>query len=47
VASKSSTSAERVVAEVLVRDVRVRVMAGADAAQVADLVRALSGGLAC
>jgi transposase-like protein len=45
--SKPMTSTERVVAEVLVRDVRVRVLAGADAAQVADLVKALSGGGAC
>jgi transposase-like protein len=45
--SKLVTSTERVVAEVLVRDVRVRVLAGADAAQVADLVKALSGGVAC
>ena len=45
--SKPATSTERVVAEVLVRDVRVRVLAGADAAQVADLVKALSGGGAC
>jgi transposase-like protein len=46
-ASKLVASAERVVAEVLVRDVRVRVLAGADATQVADLVKALTGGLAC
>lgn len=46
-ASRPVVLAERVVAEVLVRDLRVRVLAGADAAQVADLVKALSGGSAC
>ena len=46
-ASKPVTSAERVLAEVLVRDLRVRVLAGAYAAQVANLVKALSGGIAC
>ena len=45
--SKPVASAERVVAEVLVRDVRVRVLAGADAVQVADLVKALTGGTLC
>lgn len=39
---------ERVVAEVLIgRDVRVRVLDGADMEQVTGLVRALAGGLAC
>jgi transposase-like protein len=46
-AASKPVAAERVVAEVLVREVRVRVLAGADAAQVADLVKALSGGSAC
>ena len=46
-ASKRSSCSERVVAEVLVRDVRVRVLDGADAVQVASLVKALTGGLAC
>jgi hypothetical protein len=35
------------VAEVLVRDVRVRVLDGADAAQIAGLVKALAGGETC
>jgi hypothetical protein len=39
---------ERVIAEVLVgRDVRVRVLGGADMDQVSRLVRALSGGASC
>jgi transposase-like protein len=46
-APKPVASAERVVAEVLVRDVRIRVLAGADAVQVADLVKALTGGRSC
>jgi transposase-like protein len=37
----------RVVAEVVVRDVRVRVLEGADASQIVSLVKALTGGLAC
>lgn len=46
-APKPVTPTERVMAEVLVRDVRVRVFAGADALQVRDLVKALTGGAAC
>ena len=46
-ASKPIAVVERVVAEVLVRDVRVRVLDGADAAQVAGLVKALAGGSRC
>lgn len=46
-ASKPIAVVERVVAEVLVRDVRVRVLDGADAAQVAGLVKALAGGSTC
>ena len=46
-AAKSRLLEERVVVEVVVHDVRVRVLDGADAAQVARLVRALTGGLAC
>jgi transposase-like protein len=41
------SAAERVVAEVIVREMRVRVLDGADAAQVAGLVKALLGGLSC
>jgi transposase-like protein len=41
------STTERVVAEVVVREMRVRVLDGADAAQVADLVKALLGGVAC
>jgi transposase-like protein len=41
------SSVERVVAEVVVRDVRVRVLDGADAVQVAGLVKALTGGSTC
>lgn len=46
-ASKAIAVVERVVAEVLVRDVRVRVLDGADVAQVAGLVKALAGGSTC
>jgi transposase-like protein len=46
-ASQPVALAERVMAEVLVRDVRVRVLAGADAAEIADLVKALAGGTSC
>ena len=46
-ADKPLAVAERIVAEVVVRDVRLRVLDGADAAQVARLVKALTGGAAC
>lgn len=41
------TITERAVAEVVLRDVRVRVLDGAEVEQVARLVRALAGGVAC
>jgi transposase-like protein len=46
-AVRPTSSVERVVAEVLVRDLRVRVVDGADVTQVASLVKALTGGSAC
>jgi len=45
--TKPPSSTDRVVAEVMVRDVRLRVIDGADAVQVARLVKALTGGSAC
>jgi len=47
VTDKSPSSTDRVVAEVMVRDVRLRVIDGADAVQIARLVKALTGGPAC
>lgn len=45
--TKPVSSGERVVAEVVVQGVLVRVHDGADASQIASLVKALTGGLAC
>ena len=46
-APKPFSSRERVVAEVVVRDVRVRVLEGAEASQIVSLVKALMRGVAC
>lgn len=46
-APKPVSSRERVVAEVIVHDVRVRVLEGAEASQIVSLVKALTGVLAC
>jgi transposase-like protein len=44
---KGVSTDERVMAELVVHSVRVRVLDGADASQIVSLVKALAGGLAC
>jgi transposase-like protein len=44
---KGVSTEERVMAEVVVQGVRVRVLDGAEASQIVTLVKALTGGLAC
>jgi transposase-like protein len=44
---KGASTDERVVAEVVVHDVRVRVVEGAETSQIVSLVKALTRGLAC